>query len=266
MTITVGVLTEGTASSSFLRVLPRMFGQRNVMQMGVSDLSDRKKTSGLAMLVLPGIEGEVSPYPGILQGAAGKAIIDHVQSGGILWTSCAPTYALCATTEYHASNGTVKTREGLGLIQADAIGPVDREDAIAPRRADRFADVRCVPVTFTAPDSQKTPMRAHLPYGNGPALHLREGEDAEILARFGSEYGKGPAAIVLKRVEKGIVIASGILAELGLEETRAFAGNGQKFAHAARMERELAPNENRRKMLTGQIRMICQHHRRFVKS
>lgn len=262
MTIQVGVLTEGTASSSFLRILPNMFGGRSVARLSVADLTDSAKLSSLSMIVLPGIDGEDSPYSRILEGRAGTNILSHAEKGGILWSSCAPTYALCRSTEYHASNGTVKTRKGLGIIDADATGPVDRVDALAPKRQDRFAQLRCVPVTFEVMGAEPTKIRARLPYGNGPAMNGCQ--ESEIMVRFGTDYDEGPGAIVLKRHGNGLVIASGILPELGLSETQAYAANGRQFTHVARMARELAPNEKRRQIITRRIRALCLAHHNFA--
>lgn len=215
------------ATASVKPMLEDLFGRAQTSAipcetLGQIDLNE------IDLLFLPGTVGEISPYSEILTPAAidnlTRAIFDR---GLIIWSDCAATYHMCRAVEYHASTGELRHRQGLGLIDASAKGPI-KGQAVAPSLQDRFADVVIQRVRYTGDNNLEH--YADICYGNGPGLHLDAAElsnpDVEVLAWYhGTE--QDTAAAVAKKLGRGLVMSLGVLVQISPDH---LAG---KFTHPA---------------------------------
>lgn len=193
-------------------MLKAEFGKKNVDPVWLEELH-RSDLSDCDLLFLPGIPGEVSPYPDIMTPQVKAMLFNEVRRGMILWTDCAATYEMMTDMEFHASSGEIKQRKGLGWIDGMARGPVSGH-AIAPAPSDRFQHVTLKEIFYRVRGEQRS---AWAGYGNGPGLILSDEErrnpDVQIIGRYGPD-DSSPAAAVTKKIGHGLLMSLGVLIQM----------------------------------------------------
>jgi glutamine amidotransferase-like uncharacterized protein len=198
----------------------------------------------VAMLVLPGIVGEKSPYPLTIGEDGLKRIHKFASSRGVVLTICAATYFVCRETSYKPPWGTPKGRNTINyLFNAAARGPVPPYARMAVDDP-KFGDVTVIPVRFK---NAKGEWRdGHVCYGNGPALHphASESRTSEILATFSGTAGNAPA-LIRKTIGGGALYLSCIHPEIGYHPVSEKSG----LDDARRVMNALKPHEGERREL-----------------
>lgn len=256
MRFRIGLFAEMTSIYAFQKILPRMFGDSgHITQIKTDDLADPTRIEKFDMLVLPGVDTENSPYHALFNSKIGETIFNHIHdNGAALWASCAPVYDLLETYSYTDSQGKTTTNKGLGLIRGHAKGPAWQGRALDPSGRDFNATI-CVDTHIAGPDLQ-TPIRTKLPYANGPALQKTNPEQLQALAKYGHDYQAGDTATGYAKHGKGLILASGVLPEVSLEQADIFAENGTRLPGAQRFYDQLKPHNERRKILATNMARI----------
>lgn len=167
--------------------------------------------SQTALLIVPGIIGEDSPYPQDLDMQAMKKINAFVAQGGSLLGVCAGAAHLSRRVVYNAPWGVTKFRHNpYGLFNGLASGPVHAY-ASSYEPSNRFSDITISPVI--AGTSRAPHDHIHIPYGNGPAFYPANDEQVTVHARYRDLPGQ-PPAVISKAYGAGTVMLSGIHPEI----------------------------------------------------
>lgn len=194
------------------------------------------------MLVIPGVYGDVSPYPAKIGEDGLKCIRDFAARGGVVFTICASTYYVSRETVFEPDWGARKQRQTVNyLFNAQARGPLPAYGR-APDRADpKFGDVTIVPLSYKTLSGKWR--NVHACYGNGPGLYLDDpfDPDTDILGKF-TDIKDSPAALVRHRIGKGAIYLSCILPEIGYR----LIPPGQALPYARNLMNELKPYERGR--------------------
>ncbi len=234
---------QAFATTSIELMLCEVFGAVNVQPLSLSDLrpSALKQTD---LLILPGIAGEVSPYPQMLPPNKADMLLKTAEDHGMtIWTDCAATYWSAREISYLGSDGKKRGRSGLGWIDAVAAGPLPGK-ALAADKNFRYADTTTVAIEYYKGGET---LRTDICYGNSPALYLNEDEarnpDIEILARFDETPDK-PVAAMTKTLGHGMLVSLGVLPQI---KPAHLIGRQQDFAaekHRRDLFNAVARNEN----------------------
>ena len=176
-----------------------------------------------ALLILPGINGDTSPYPEYLDKAWREQLGRAVYNGMNVLGLCAGAYYLSHQLIYKkAENLTLMRSNYSALFNGRAQGPLPafaRADH-APDDPYDLSDIATVCIKVLTHSGQTSyPMTAC--YGNGPAFLHTEDSVCKILARYRDIDGIPPATISITH-GGGEVILSGIHTEIGLEDMRAY--------------------------------------------
>lgn len=246
---TIGIFTEGTATSSFLPTLREFFQPRALYKLNAVDLKNRKLMQGLDLLVLPGVSSEDSPYHSLLNSAAMSAIFSGLKRGLSVWGSCAGAYQMAAQILYDTPYKPDMKVPGVGVFSGEAYGPVDGQAPEIDDR-DRFSEVRVLRVSFNDPAGKER--ITGVCYGNGPGYRPAHGEKLDIMARY-MDVKDNPVAVVGKEVSNGYVLLTGVLPEIALNHMPPAMNIEEKFSHVARLRAEFAPHEEGRQMLMQTI-------------
>lgn len=246
---TVGLLTDGTATGSFLPTLCGIFGAESLRTLDRHDLHKPRVLAACDIIVLPGVSSEKSHYPEIMDKEAQKNIIDHVQNGMNLWMSCAAFFFGCESYSYTFSDDTTAEREGMGIFKGHAFGPIGGQVPVAPEKS-RFSDTRLVTVDFN--DEAGRAHSAGICYSNGAGYIPAPDANVSVIGRYSNAPGK-PVAVVTKEIGRGTVIGSGVLPEMDPAEMHMPARLAHRFPHLAKLHREVLQHEYGRKALLGTI-------------
>jgi glutamine amidotransferase-like uncharacterized protein len=224
--------------------LKESFPNHTVRLIAAADLHNGiLDNANVAMLVLPGIVGEKSPYPLTIGEEGLKRIHKFASSRGVVLTICAATYFVCRETSYTPPWGTAKGRNSINyLFNAAARGPLPAYARLAVADP-KFGDVTVIPVRFknTAGEWRD----GHVCYGNGPALYPDASEkNAEILATFTGKAGDAPA-LIRKTIGDGALYLSCIHPEISYSAIPETKG----LEDARRVMNALKPHEDERKAL-----------------
>lgn len=190
------------------------------------------------IFVLPGIIGDVSPYPDQMGQAELAEIKNFVTAKpNVMLTICAGSYFVSRETIYTPPWSPARGQKSLSpLFNGVARGPVaDYARESTPHS--RFDDVIVVPVNFKKADG--TWEKTGICYGNGPALYPDDPKDptVEILANFADAPGQ-PVAILRQSLGQGALYMSCVLPDIayhpippgrGLESARQLMNDLQPY-------------------------------------
>lgn len=171
-----------------------------------ADIFNGQQLAAIDVLVLPGINGEHSPYPKMLNAENSNTLRTAIEKGMVLVTFCAASYYMFDKIFYETRDGQIKNTNGLGLIR----GTAKQAFRHITRQNDRSLSRDYIEAGITSPyfDGEH-----HLLNVNGPAFHLDRAE-AEICLPFLNYTETMGAAAVIKQFGKGLIIALGVHPEL----------------------------------------------------
>ena len=158
-------------------------------------------------MVLPGIDDETNHYTNILDGKI-EILKEAIENQGlVLLTFCAASYYLFSNIQYLMRNGVPKEREGAGLIKGSAVhafGHITRQT---------LNDSPWNDFVLAAVRHETTPQILRALNINGPKMLVDHEQDplVEIFMHYAEIEG---AAIVVKPMNRGGIIASGIHPEI----------------------------------------------------
>lgn len=245
----IGILSEGTATTSFIPVLREKFSAHALVEISAADLKDEKLMRGLGLLVLPGVFSEDSPYPRFFTPEAVDALRAGFDSGLCVWGSCAPVYQFAAAKSYASPHKTVLKAPGLGLLAGEAWGPVDGQNPVIDSR-NRFSDTRIVQVAFN--DRAGRAVTAGVPYANGPAYVRAANDGVDVIARYVGVPGF-PVAAGSRDIGNGCLFFEGVLPEMRLSQITIDKEEDRMFPGLARLRDSLRPHDAGREELLDTI-------------
>jgi glutamine amidotransferase-like uncharacterized protein len=194
------------------------------------------------MFVIPGVYGDVSPYPAKIGEDGLNRIRDFAARGGVVFTICASTYYVSRETVFEPDWGTHKRRQTVNyLFNAQARGPLPKYGRAPDRTDPKFGDVTIVPLLYKTLSGVWRDV--HACYGNGPGLYLDNplDTDTDVLGKF-TDVKDSPAALVRHRIGKGAIYLSCILPEIGYR----LIPPGQTLPYARTLMDQLKPYERGR--------------------
>jgi glutamine amidotransferase-like uncharacterized protein len=160
------------------------------------------------ILILPGINDEDSAYPTLLPAHKMDILKETIEQNGlILWTFCASSYYMFEEISYQKRNGTIKTRQGAGLIKGAArhgFNHITRRQLNASPWNDYI-------LAGIHVDGHQELLRAL--NINGPTLVPSAAEDG-LVEQFMKYKDIEGAAGVVKKMGRGMLIALGVHPEL----------------------------------------------------
>jgi glutamine amidotransferase-like uncharacterized protein len=255
------------ATHSISLMLHDQFGKRNVTQIPAEDLKDAD-LSRFDLLLLPGSVGETSPYPQILTPeVAPKLFNEAVYNNGLmLWTDCSATYEMTRIIQFTSSKGELITRNGLGIYDADSLGPYSGQ-AIAPSLTERFQDVVIKRIFYNS--TQRKNCEADICYGNGPAIYLSDKElrnpDVNVIARYGTTENS-PVAAMTKKFGKGLLISLGVLVQISPDHMMGTPSDERAAKHRRALFNHLSEADHLRQHFLGTLMHHVHTHYNSLKT
>jgi glutamine amidotransferase-like uncharacterized protein len=204
-----------------------------------------------ALLILPGINGDISPYPQRFRADMQKRLLDALHSGVNIFGLCAGAYYLSRHLAYERDQSLTLVRTNhSALFNGLARGPLRGYARHDHNREDDYdlSDITSLAIDVISPSGHRHPMYAC--YGNGPVFQGYE-EQYETLARYRDLKGAPPAIISIKH-GAGEAILSGIHSEINLDDMRSYY-HYKQAPHIAGDLSYLHNSEDKRKML--QVRL-----------
>ena len=204
-----------------------------------------------ALLILPGINGDVSPYPKRFHADMQKRLLDALHAGVNIFGLCAGAYYLSRHLVYERNQSLTLVRTNhSALFNGLARGPLRgyaRSDN-NPYDAYDLSDIATLDIDIMTPSGGTKPMRVC--YGNGP-MFRNYGEQAEILARYRA-LEDSPPAIISVKAGSGEVILSGVHSEINLHDMQCYHAYKQA-EHTAEDLRHLHGSEPMRRKLQARL-------------
>ncbi|QDE36866.1 hypothetical protein GR632_00800 [Chlamydia psittaci] len=152
------------------------------------------------LLVIPG--GADRPYHKILHGLGTARIDNYIREGGSYLGICAGAYFACKRLSFREPDASLyQADRGLGFFPGRAVGPAYNQvfSYTSP------VGVRAAPLLFS-----NFPMPGWALFNGGPYFeHADTYQEICVEARY-EDLPNQPAAIISRRLEKGLVILSGL--------------------------------------------------------
>lgn len=192
------------------------------------------------IVVLPGCNGEDSPYPALLPQSRIDTLKNAMENNGlVLITFCAASYFMAEKIIYETKKGEIKERAGAGLIKGTA-SHAFRHITRPHNPEDGLQDYIQALLTSPMTDSSLKILNV-----NGPAFHLDKTERCESFLEYEDAQG---AAGIIQQIGKGKLIALGVHPELSSKNSdKRFAG-------------QFIEHESDRFILLNLIRNIIEDH------
>lgn len=196
------------------------------------------------LVVLPGITGQKSPYPGLFNQDIRNHLTGFVQRGGQALGICAGAYFLASHAWYQFQPNNWNLRDSMQtMFKGAASGPRPPGPQDSWLKVDGHNAGEVWTVDIDVPGQAES---LSVPYGLGPAFYPSRlaGQEHSIIASYRDD-AKAPAAAIAAKVGAGQVVLTGILPYLANDE-----GNAALWqAHAApivdhHMRRSAAANAN----------------------
>ena len=166
---------------------------------------------GPDLVVLPGINGEKSPYPGLFGAAERDSLRNYIANGGKVLGVCAGAYFLSEMALYDfGSQNRYDRRDSMrGVFHGAAAGPLraGENDQYIQAEGHQSGEIWTVATHYPVTDTL-----LHSPYGRGPALypHFDNAQNVQVLARY-VDQPRQPAAALSADVGQGRVVLTGVL-------------------------------------------------------
>ncbi len=207
------VLLKGEfASSSLHLMLKKHFSDAATPPKSMTLEDVMAHLHEIAVLVLPGITHEKSPYPLMLTGDHVARIRAALEDGMTLHTDCAASYYMARDITYKRSDGVILQRDGLGLIPFSAVGPVD---GTSPENAQDYSFYKTRMIDVVTSQHEQ----ASIAYGNGPAF-FDDGTDDAIISLAHYKRSRLLIAGLVKEIGEGRVISMGVLPQISYHHLR----------------------------------------------
>ena len=192
------------------------------------------------IVVLPGCNGEDSPYPNLLTQSRIDTLKNAMMHDGlVLITFCAASYFMAEKIIYETRSGEIKERSGAGLIKGTA-SHAFRHITRPHNPQDGLQDY--IQALLTSPMTHSSLKVLNV---NGPAFHLNKTERCESFLEYEEAQG---AAGIIQQIGKGKLIALGVHPELSSKNSdKRFAG-------------QFVEHESDRFILLNLIRNIIEDH------
>lgn len=169
-----------------------------------SIISDNSLNKDVVAFFMPG--GAATPYRQKLEHLGNPKIYEYVASGGVYCGICAGAYYACRNVEFEKDIEELRiiSQCGLNLVEATAIGTLHKELGIKPYARNAYSEA----ITSLSWEKDKNiELASH--YHGGPYFVLEDINGQEVLARY-KDIPNTPPAIVSRKLEKGLVLLSGV--------------------------------------------------------
>lgn len=203
-----------TATDALAKNLSTLFREKTqpVTSIGASGLAQGQQldSAHTALLILPGIAGDISPYPHDLGDEAMENIVNFVANGGHVLGLCAGAAHLAHHVVFEpVTRASRNCENAVHLFNGAAYGPVD--DHVSTINGDSYNSIDLATLRFE--DSDTNSRDIVIPYSNGLAFYPDDGERLTIHARYADIPGQ-PAAIASKAYGQGKVVLCGVHPEI----------------------------------------------------
>ncbi|MFA7275588.1 MAG: hypothetical protein WC043_02160 [Pseudobdellovibrionaceae bacterium] len=192
--------------------LQQLFPGSPIEEVSSSVLNIQKLTN-YDLLIMPGINGEDSPYPTLITPARKQSLRYALKHNGLcLLTICAATYSLFDYMFYLKSDGTHKDMPGFGFVSGTSRGPAFAHitRAALPTNS-KLNDIQLAGL-YNA--ELNIPFHYHALEFNGPALYPDD-KLAHVFLRHAC-VPENPAAAIIKPYGKGLILGFGPHIEIPL--------------------------------------------------
>lgn len=249
----IGIIKDNNVASFSVRLSMReAFKNARLSDLNADgdkqDFKDRLKH--LDILILPGVSNETCSYYQFLMQQR-DVLYDAVHNDGLnLLCICAGKYILYDEVNYRGSNGKIKKQQGLGFIKGSSDGPVDRPNAPHQPTHSRFDQTRVLRITYNMLSGET--VQTGVCYGDGPAGMPAMGEDMDVIGRYADIDGT-PAAIGIKAIGNGLVIATGVLPEISIKHMILEPNHEHLYPMIRDLRKAMTPHESGRQRVMDDI-------------
>lgn len=206
----IAILSEPALSTNGLpSALRTMFPESHIISLESFGLS-AWGLDKIDLLVLPGCNGETSPYPALLNRKRRNSILSRIKNHGMgLLTFCAASYMMMDDISYHDRTGNKKSAKGLGWIRGHAFHAfrhITRDGVSSPTIRGDYIEAKLVSPDLDAPE--------YCLNVNGPAFELTDDDEnlCDVFLRY-ADVGNLPAGMI-KKIGDGFILALGVHPEL----------------------------------------------------